>query len=54
VVSTYFTLAYLGLTAPVIGVGFSAEHIGYLAAVSICAACLAALSLASLLRRQRH
>jgi hypothetical protein len=49
-VSTYFTVAYIGLTVPVIGVGFSAEHIGYLSAVSICAACLAALCLATLVR----
>jgi MFS family permease len=50
-VSTYFTIAYVGLILPVIGVGFSAEHIGYLSAVSICAACLAALCVVALLRR---
>jgi MFS family permease len=50
VVSAYFTVAYVGLTIPVIGVGFSAEHIGYLAAVSICAACLAVLCIGTLLR----
>ncbi|MFN2502729.1 MAG: hypothetical protein ABR540_00550 [Acidimicrobiales bacterium] len=33
VVSTYFTVAYVGLTIPVITVGFAAEHIGYLGAV---------------------
>jgi predicted MFS family arabinose efflux permease len=49
-VSTYFTVAYIGLTVPVIGVGFSAEHIGYLSAVSVCAAWLAALCLAALVR----
>jgi MFS family permease len=48
--STWFTLAYVGLTVPVIGVGFSAEHIGYLSAVSICAGCLALLCVAALLR----
>jgi MFS family permease len=50
VVSTYFTVAYVGLTIPVIAVGFSAEDIGYLSAVSICAACLAVLCLAALFR----
>lgn len=45
VVSTYFTFAYLGLTVPVIGVGFSAEDVGYLWAVLVCAGCLAALAL---------
>lgn len=48
--STWFTLAYVGLTVPVIGVGFSAEHIGYLSAVSICAACLALLCIVALAR----
>jgi MFS family permease len=37
VVSTYFTIAYVGLIIPVITVGFAAEHIGYLAAVFDCA-----------------
>jgi MFS family permease len=52
--STYFTLAYVGLTIPVIGVGFSAEHIGYLSAVSICAACLAVLCVVALVRGVAH
>lgn len=43
VVSTYFLFAYVGLTIPVITVGFAAEHIDYLGAVSVCSAGLAAL-----------
>jgi MFS family permease len=50
-VSTYFTLTYVGLIVPVIGVGFSAEHIGYLSAVCICGAGLALLCLVALTRR---
>jgi MFS family permease len=46
VVSTYFTLAYVGLTIPVIAVGFSAQAVGYLWAVAVCAACLAAVCVA--------
>ncbi len=35
VVSTYFTFAYVGLTIPVIAVGFAAEHIGFLGGVRL-------------------
>jgi MFS family permease len=48
VVSTYFTFAYVGLTIPVITVGFAAEQIDYLGAVSACAAGLAVLCVLTL------
>lgn len=47
VVSTYFTFAYIGLTLPVIGVGFAAEQVGDFAAVLGCAAALTCLCLAA-------
>lgn len=49
VVSTYFTFAYLGLTVPVITVGFAADEIGYLGAVFACSLGLAALCVVTLL-----
>lgn len=44
VVSTYFTFGYVGLTIPVIAVGFSSEHIGILAAVFWCSLFIAAVA----------
>lgn len=49
VVSTYFTVAYVGLTIPVITVGFAAEHIGYLGAVFACSIGLTALCVITLI-----
>lgn len=43
VVSTYFVFGYVGLTIPVIGVGFSSEHIGILHAVFWCSVFIAAV-----------
>jgi MFS family permease len=43
VVSTYFTFAYVGLTIPVIAVGFAADRIGFLGAVLACSVGLAAV-----------
>ncbi|MDQ4149501.1 MAG: MFS transporter [Actinomycetota bacterium] len=55
VVSTYFTFAYVGLTVPVIGVGFAADRIGFLGAVLACAVGLAVLCvLALVLSRPRR
>jgi MFS family permease len=48
-VSTYFTIAYVGLIIPVITVGFLSEHIGYLGAVFGCAMGLAAVCVATIL-----
>lgn len=44
VVSTYFIFGYVGLTIPVIAVGFSSEHIGILAAVFWCSLFIAAVA----------
>jgi MFS family permease len=49
VVSTFFTSAYLGLSFPVIGVGFAAQHIRLETAVRMFAAALAVLCVATLL-----
>lgn len=53
VVSTYFTFAYIGLTLPVIGVGFAAQQVGDFAAVLGCAVALTCLCLAALLTGSR-
>lgn len=53
VVSTYFTCSYVGLTVPVIGVGYAAEHLGLVDAVSWFALALGVLVTAVLLRRTR-
>lgn len=42
-ISTYFTFAYLGLTVPVMAVGFAADRIGFLGAVLGCSIGLAAV-----------
>jgi MFS family permease len=47
VISTYFVFGYVGLTIPVIAVGFSSEHIGILAAVFWCSLFIAAVALYS-------
>jgi MFS family permease len=44
VTSTYFVFGYVGLTIPVIAVGFSSEHIGILGAVFWCALFIAAVT----------
>jgi MFS family permease len=49
IVSTYFTIAYVGLIIPVITVGYTAEHIGYLAAVFACAIGLALVCAATII-----
>jgi MFS family permease len=43
VVSTYFTSAYLGLSFPVIGVGFASQHVRLETAVRVFAGALAVL-----------
>jgi MFS family permease len=48
VISAYFTFAYVGLTIPVVAVGFAAQQVGDLPAVSVCAAALAAAAVAAL------
>jgi MFS family permease len=48
VVSTYFTFAYLGLTVPVIAVGFAADLIGFLGAVLACSVGLAVVCMFAL------
>lgn len=53
VVSTYFTFAYVGLTIPVITVGFAAEHVGYLGAVFGCSLGLATLCVITLILGRR-
>jgi MFS family permease len=47
VVSTYFVVAYLGLTIPVIGVGIAAEHVGDFEATLVCSVAIALLSVLS-------
>lgn len=47
VISTYFVFGYVGLTIPVIAVGFSSEHIGILAAVFWCSLFIAAVAVYS-------
>jgi MFS family permease len=47
VVSTYFVFGYVGLTIPVVAVGFSSEHIGMLAAVFWCSLFIAAVAVYS-------
>jgi hypothetical protein len=49
VVSTYFTFAYVGLTLPVIAVGFAADRIDFFGAVLACSIGLAALCVLALL-----
>lgn len=44
VISTYFTFAYVGLTIPVIGVGFGSQAFGIFRSVLVCSVVLAALS----------
>jgi MFS family permease len=48
VISTYFVFAYVGLTVPVIGVGFGAQAFGDFRATLGCAIALAAIALASM------
>jgi MFS family permease len=48
VISTYFVFAYVGLTVPVIGVGFGAQAFGDFRATLACAIALAAIALASM------
>jgi MFS family permease len=48
VISTYFVFAYVGLTVPVIGVGFGAQAFGDFRATLSCAIALAAIALASM------
>ena len=48
VVSTYFTFAYVGLTVPVIAVGFAADRVGFFGAVLACSVGLAALCILAL------
>ena len=48
VISTFFVFCYVGLTIPVIGVGFGAQAFGDFRAVLACAIALAAIALASM------
>jgi MFS family permease len=48
VISLYFTFAYVGLTIPVLAVGFAAEHVGDLPAVAVCASVLAVVAVTAL------
>ena len=55
VVSTYFVFAYVGLTIPVIAIGFTADEIGFLRAVSYSSVAMAALCVGTLwVLRQRR
>lgn len=47
VISTYFVFAYIGLTAPVIAVGFGSQAFGDFRATLGCAVALAAIALVS-------
>ncbi len=47
VVSTYFLVAYVGLTIPVIGVGVASEHVGDFRATLVCAIAVAVLAVVS-------
>jgi len=48
VISTFFVFCYVGLTIPVIGVGFGAQAFGDFRAILACAIVLAAIALASM------
>jgi hypothetical protein len=48
VISTYFVFAYVGLTVPVIAVGFGAQAFGDFRATLGCAVTLAAIALVSM------
>jgi hypothetical protein len=48
VISTFFVFAYVGLTVPVIAVGFGSQAFGDFRAVLGCAIALAAIALASM------
>lgn len=48
VISTCFVFAYIGLTAPVIGVGYGSQAFGYFRATLWCAVALAVIALASM------
>jgi MFS family permease len=53
VISTYFVFAYVGLTVPVIAVGFSAQAFGDFRATFACAIALAVIAVASMATIQR-
>ena len=48
VISTYFVFAYVGLTVPVIAVGFGAQAFGNFRATLACAVALAVIAVASM------
>jgi hypothetical protein len=48
VLSTYFVFAYVGLTVPVIAVGFGSQAFGDFRATLGCAVALAAIALAAM------
>jgi MFS family permease len=48
VISTFFVFAYVGLTVPVIAVGFGSQAFGDFRAILVCAIALAAIALASM------
>ena len=48
VISTYFVFAYVGLTVPVIAVGFGAQVFGDFRATLACAVALAVIAVASM------
>jgi MFS family permease len=48
VISTFFVFAYLGLSLPVIGVGFGSQAFGDFRAVLVCAIALAVIALVSM------
>ena len=48
VISTYFVFAYVGLTVPVIAVGFGAQAFGDFRATLGCAVALAVIAVASI------
>ena len=48
VISTFFVFCYVGLTMPVIAVGFGAQAFGDFRAILACAIALAAIALASM------
>jgi MFS family permease len=53
VISTYFVFAYVGLTVPVIAVGFGAQAFGDFRAILGCAVVLAVIALASIATLRR-
>jgi MFS family permease len=53
VISTYFVFAYVGLTVPVIAVGFGAQAFGDFRATLACAIALAVIAVASMATIQR-